>query len=166
MSLEEKLTQFREKYYKENTKATFFKNSQKMACAEEITKTFSIEELLFKSISIENNKIIINYPLIKTFINPTIYPNILQHVEYLTNIILSSYEIFEIHLNIQSFTMTAAQRYNELIKDFCHKYLNSDYEKKLHHIYIQNPPGIIRLLQSMFYPFISESAKTKVIILK
>jgi len=166
MSLEEKLSQFREKYYKENTKATFFKNSQKLACAKEITNTFSIDELLFQSIYIDNNKIIVNYPLVKTFINPTIYSNILEHVEHLTKNILSNYEVFEIHLNVQSFTMTAAQRYNELIQDFCYKYLNSDYEKNLKHIYIHNPPGIITLVQSMFNPFISESAKTKVIILK
>ena len=29
------------------------------------------------------NKIIVNYPLIKTFINPSIYSNILQHIEKL-----------------------------------------------------------------------------------
>ena len=166
MSLEEKLFQFREKYYKENKKNTFFKNSQKMACAEEITKTFSVNELLNKGVYREHNKIFVDYPLIKTFVNPTIYSNILQHVEYLTGVILSQNEYFEIHLNIQSFTMTAAQRYNELIKEFCNIYLNSKYEEKLKHIYITNPPNIISILQTMFHPFISESAKDKVIILK
>ena len=166
MSLEEKLSQFREKYYKENKKATFFKNSQKMACAEEITNKFSIDELLLKSIYIDNDKIIVKYPLIKHFINPTIYPNILQHMEYLTNIIISKHDLFEVHLDIESFTMTAAQRYNDLIKEFCYKYLNSYYEQKLKFVFIYNPPGIISVLQSMFYPFISESTKTKVIILK
>ncbi len=166
MSLEEKLFQFREKYYKENKKNTFFKNSQKMACAEEITKTFSVNELLNRGVYMENNKIFVDYPLIKTFVNPTIYSNILQHVEYLTGVILSQYEYFEIHLNIQSFTMTAAQRYNELIKAFCNIYLNSQYEEKLKHIYIMNPPNIISVLQTMFHPFISESAKDKVIVLK
>lgn len=166
MSLEEKLFQFREKYYKENKKATLFKNSQKLACAEEITKSFSVDELLNTSIYANQYKIMVDYPLIKTFINPTIYTNILQHVEYLTQHILSQYSHFEIHLNIQSFTMTAAQRYNELIKDFCNIYLNSQYEDKLKHIYIMNPPNIITILQTMFHPFISESAKDKVVILK
>ena len=166
MSLEEKIFQFREKYYKENKKTTFFKNAQKLACAEEITKQFSIDELLFKSIYVDCNKIIVNYPLIKTFINPSIYSNILQHVEYLTNMILSNYQSFEIHLDVRSFTMTAAQRYTDLIKDFCNIYLNSQYEEKLKHLYIHNPPSIIGLIQSMFYPFISESAKDKVVILK
>ena len=166
MSLEEKLFQFREKYYKENKKATLFKNSQKLACAEEITNTFSVNELLNRGVYSEHNKIFVDYPLIKTFVNPTIYSNILQHVEYLTGVILSQYEYFEIHLNIQSFTMTAAQRYNELIKEFCNIYLNSQYEEKLKHIYIMNPPNIISILQTMFHPFISESAKDKVIILK
>ena len=166
MSLEEKLFQFREKYYKENKKATIFKNSQKLACAEEITKSFSVDELLNTSIYANQYKIMVDYPLIKTFINPTIYTNILQHVEYLTQNILLQYSHFEIHLNIQSFTMTAAQRYNELIKDFCNIYLNSQYEEKLKHIYIMNPPNIITILQTMFHPFISESAKDKVVILK
>ncbi len=166
MSLEEKLFQFREKYYKENKKATLFKNSQKLACAEEITKSFSVDELLNTSIYASQYKIMVDYPLIKTFINPTIYTNILQHVEYLTQHILLQYSHFEIHLNIQSFTMTAAQRYNDLIKDFCNIYLNSQYQEKLKHLYIHNPPSIIGLIQSMFYPFISESAKDKVVILK
>lgn len=166
MSLEEKINQFREKYYSENKKAIFFKNSQKLDCAKEITQKFSVHELLNKSIYIDHDKIMVNYPLIKTFINPTIYSNILQHGEYLICVILSNYPYFEVHLDAQSFTVTAAQRYHNMIKEFLKSNKYRQYEEKLKHVYIMNPPNILSILKNMFHPFISDSTKNKIIIVK
>ena len=146
------------------TKNSFFKQSQKFACAEEITKNFELSNLFQQSIYIEEHKIIVHYPVIKTFINPTIYDNILNHFDALISNILIYYKDFEIHLDIKSFTMTIAQRYNELIKLFCNKYLNEKYAKKIKNIYIYNPPNILSVLRKIFHPFISENARSKIII--
>ena len=163
-SLEEKINEFQNKYYKENKKNSFFKQSQKFACAEEIIKNFQLNKLFENCIYNEEHKILVHYPIIKTFINPNVYDNILNHFDTLIENMLINHNEFEIHLDMKSFTMTAAQRYNELIKKFCNKYLNEKYEKIITGIYIYNPPGIISVLRTMFHPFISEKNRSKIII--
>tara|TARA_B110000008_G_C16763685_1_gene481668 strand:- start:138 stop:647 length:510 start_codon:yes stop_codon:yes gene_type:complete len=162
-TLEEQLKEFRNQYYQENKKATIFKNSQKFACAAEVTKKFTLNQLLEKSIYMNENKIIVNYPLIKTFINPNIYSNILQHFENLTTQILIKNDIFDIHLDMNTFTMTAAHRYTLLIQEFCSKFLTEKYDEKIQSIYLYNPPAIISVLRSMFSPFISANIRSKII---
>ena len=43
-NLEDQLNKFREQYYQENKKNTFFKTSQKNDCAEKVVQHFSIEQ--------------------------------------------------------------------------------------------------------------------------
>ena len=163
-SFENIINDFQDKYWNENKKKSFFKGSQKFACAEETIKNFPLSELLENCIYSDEYKIIVNYPLIKTFINPNVYDNILNHFDTLVKNILINHNNFEIHVDMKSFTITAAQRFKELIKQFCSKYLNEKYEKIINGIYIYNSPSIISVMKTMFHPFISERNRTKIII--
>ena len=68
---------------------------------------------------------------------------------------------------MKSFTVTAAQRHNEIIKEVCKHYLtNETYIARIEHIYIQNSPAIIDVIRSMFAPFMSSNAHKKITFLK
>lgn len=166
-SLEDQLKMFQKKYYKENKKNIFFKNDQKFDCASKVTEKFTLKELINKSIYIDKEyNIIVSYPLIKTFIHPSIYPNFLDHIEKLTTFVLEKIPSYTIHIDLQSFTITAAERYSGLIKQFCSIYLQkTEYNDTLKNIYIHNPPTVIDIIRTMFSPFMSSSSKDKIIVL-
>ena len=167
-SLEKQLQDFQEKYYEKNKKATFFKNNQKFDCANEISKNFSLEELINKGLYIQdNNKIIVHYPIIKTFAHPGIYDKFLEHIDILSEKILLTQPSYDVHVDLYSFTVTAAKRYSDLIKQFCSIYLQkTDYDETINKIYIHNSPSVIDIVKTMFSPFMSNSSKDKIIVLK
>ena len=81
--------------------------------------------------------------------------------------LLQVYNVIDIHVDMDTFTMTAAQRYNELIKTFCSKYLqNEERIKQFKTIYIQNSPSVIEVIRKMFSPFMASSARDKLVFLK
>lgn len=166
-NLEKQLDEFRQNYYKKNEKTFFYKQSQKTDCAEKITQEFSLSYLLEKSIYSHKHVIFFHYPVIKTFIHPRIYSNILSYIDNMIEQTLQQYEIIDIVINMDSFTMTAAQRYKDIIKIFCNKYLQNDENlKKFKTIYIQNSPSVIEMIQKMFSPFMSQKATGKFVFMK
>jgi hypothetical protein len=157
------LTKFREEYYITNKKNVFFKKTQKNDCAEKVTQQFSLEHLLQTSIYINNNVLFFNYPIIKTYLYPGVYNSIITHSDKLFNVLIQTHETINIHIDLKSFTVTAAQRHNEIIKEVCKHYLtNETYIARIEHIYIQNSPAIIDVIRSMFAPFISSTVQNKI----
>ena len=73
-----------------------------------------------------------------------------------------------VHFNMNTFTITAANRYKELIQMFCEKALQSDsiYHTKLQAIYLYNYPTIIPVLTQLFSAFVDSSARGKVVMVK
>ena len=166
-SLEKQLEEFRGNYYQNHQKNTFFKESQKNDCAKKLTQQFSLVHLLEKSIYSNKHVIFFNYPLIKTFMHPGIYSNVISYIDNMIEKLLQVYNVIDIHVDMDTFTMTAAQRYNDLIKTFCSKYLqNEERIKQFNTIYIQNSPSVIEVIRKMFSPFMSPSARDKLVFLK
>ena len=118
-NLEDQLNKFKEQYYQENKKKTFFKTSQKKDCAEKVVQHFSIEQLLQNSVYINKNTIFIDYPIIKTFIQPNNYYLVMDYIDKIHDYMFTNNETINIVIDMKSFTITAAQRYMELIKQFC-----------------------------------------------
>ena len=168
-SLEEKVQAFKQQYYSKENKSFFSSSSKKFKCAQEVSNQFNLVELMHDSIFIMENtcKIYVDYPKVKSFVNPDNYDAIRQHVYALSEFILRSHSNFELHINLKTFTITAAQRYKDLITLFCNQYLNASSEcDKLSLLYIYNTPKMVQAIQSMFSPFISQSHKNKIILLK
>jgi len=69
-TLANKLEKFKEQYYQENKKNTFFTKSQKKDCAEKITQHFSVDQLLQNSIYVKESVLFFDYPIIKRFLHP------------------------------------------------------------------------------------------------
>lgn len=165
--LENKLAKFREEYYNKNKKKTFFKKTQKNDCAEKVTQQFSLNELLEESIFRKEHVIFCNYPVIKTFLHPNIYESIMNHIDTKLIFLLENFNVIDIKIDMKSFTITAAQRYNDLIQCFCKKYLqNENFIQRIQVIYIVNTPSLIEVLRKMFSSFMSSTVNEKIIFLK
>ena len=170
-NLSEQLDNMTVKYYsKHGSKPHLFKNTHKLACAKEITSHIPIETLLEQTIVIkpDTNQIHIKYELLKRFACPSVYVTIVEYISDLVNFSITSYGSFEMHIDLNTFTVTAANRYNDLIRMFCEKALqkNSIYQNKLKHIYLYNYPSIISVLTTLFAGFVDESARGKVVLVK
>jgi len=169
MNLDDQLAKYKGQFYSDNKKNTFFKGKQKLECANEIAKQIPIEKLLNNSIYIIPNCdfIYIDYPMIKQYLCPETYDAISEHMFKLNTIIIKQYGYFNIRVNLKSFTVTAAQRYSDLIKQFCSLYLNDTTQSNsIQSIQIYNRPTVMEMLLNMFSPFINKESRDKVEFVK
>lgn len=169
-SIEGKLRSMKSKYYSENRTNRLFKNSQKLACAKDITMQLDIEPLLNKTINIaENtNQIHADYTIFKLFANPSVYAAIIDHIDKLIVVCVKEHNSFELHINMNTFTITAAHRHSQLIRALCETTLQkgSLSQTNLHHIYLYNYPSIIQNIIKLFSGFVDDSTREKVILVK
>ena len=132
-------------------------------------KKIPIEQLLINSIYIIPNSsfIYIDYPILKNFLCPETYDAVSEHILKLNKIIVKVYGHFNIRVDLKSFTITAAQRYSDLIQKFCGLYLNeTEQSNNIQTIQIYNRPTVMEVLLNMFSPFISKESRDKVEFIK
>jgi len=148
----------KEDFYQTENKKTFFKKSQKMDCAKKVSETFPIEKMIDTTIYIipNTNKIILNYPIFKLYATEKIYPNIIEKIMTLYEILLETYSTYEVHFILDTFTITAAERYKNVINMFCKGCINSrkNYIDYLHKMYIYYTPSMIESISTILKPFI------------
>lgn len=142
------LNKFKSTYYTDNKKNVIFnKNSQKYDLAEKMCAEYGFEPLIAKTIYAvpETNRVFFDYPIFKLFAHPTIYPNIVDYAFAIFTQLIQTYGSFEFHVNMDTFTVTAAERYKKIIELFCRNPAEGDIEftKFLTKIYIYNTPGMI-----------------------
>lgn len=168
-NLEKILQNYKDKFYETNKKNTFFTKNQKLDFAKAVAKKFSIDELLTSSIYNEENtnKIHMSYPLIKNFLHPNIYQEVINHVFNISDKVIAKYNTYEMHVDLKGFTITAAQRYSDLITTFCKKYFSDGSETNSMAVtYLYNSPNVIDIIKKLFIAFISEESKKKIVIVK
>jgi hypothetical protein len=168
-NLLEEVKEFQDSYYSQNTKNLFLKNSQKLECAKDITKNFNIFDLIKKTIYIipNTNKVYIDYLIYKLYANPNVYNNIVNYTFNIFSECISKYGDFECHINLNTFTITSAYRYNDMIELFCKKCLttsNPSYSMLLSKFYIYNSPAMMENISKIFSHLINLEVKSKLII--
>lgn len=154
------------KYYKENEKGVFNKNKQKNELSKHICTKYGLQQLLEAAISVKNSTIHINYVILKSFINEDNGIVIVNYIlEKFRNVIFN-HGNFSVSVNLESFTMSAAQRYIEVIKLFCNECLNDQVEftNKLKEFKIVNPPNIMERLFQIFRNFVNAEVKSKIVL--
>jgi hypothetical protein len=112
-----KIKEAQDEYYSDCGKNVFFKKNQKLECAHEITKKIDLDELLHYSMYIipNTNRIFTDYTVLKTFLCLEVYvPTILKFID-LVEECLSKYGCYEYYLNLDTFTISAFERYKEII---------------------------------------------------
>ena len=119
----EDISKIQTDFYSSQRKNIFMKASQKSECAEVITRQIPLEDLIRNTIYIVPNScsIYMDYPLFKTYVNPVNYQEVVNHIFRTINDVIHQCGTFEMHINLHTFTISAAERYNQVIQSFCNE---------------------------------------------
>ena len=161
------MEQYKDEYLQSKGKNTFFKKNQKIDCAKEISQTFSLEDMIQQTVfNIPNtNKIVFDYNVYKLYAHPGNFETIVEGVIRLYDNVLLTYSSFEMHVLLNSFSISAAERYKHAIQLFCNKSINSDtqYSELITNIYIYHTPVMIESISTLLKPFIDKRITNKVV---
>jgi len=154
-------------YYSDNKKNTFFKSSQKMECATTVTNEIGIDALIQKTIYIipNTNCVFMDYTVFKTYATPDNYNKIVGYILSLFDYCIANYGEYYAHVNLDSFTISAAERYKNLIECFLTNCMSSEsqYSFKLKHMLIYNTPNTFNNISKLLMPFIDPLVRQKIV---
>lgn len=157
-------------YLDKNGKNIFLKKNQKMDCAKEISQTFSLEDMIKKTVfNLPNtNKIIFDYNVFKLYGHPDNYDTIVNMVILLYNELLLTYPCFEVHILLKSFSISAAERYKGAIQLFCNRSMNASnaYSELISKVYIYHTPSMMEAISKLLNPFIDPNVRKKLHIIQ
>lgn len=164
------MEQLQKQFYEQNGgKNMFFKKTQKNEIAKSVSENFELARLLSESIyMIGENEIIIDYPTIKMFIHEDIYENIVNHILNLYRECILTYGKFSVNINLNGFTVSAAERHKNailLFSNICIQSSDFDYANLTQKLRIFNTPACIQLLVQMFKPFFANGIEQKIELL-
>lgn len=168
-----RVQEFKNDYYSNNSKNIFFKKKQKMDCAKEISQNFQLHELieLFVCCIPNTPNIYLDYNVFKLFANETNYQMIIEKILQRIDECIFTFGHYNIHLNIDSFTVSAGERYYsfiELYVNICLIYSEKNnfmYSDKLCIMYIYYPPSVLDILDKLFKKTIEKAVREKFIII-
>lgn len=145
---------------------SLFRSTNKLNCAKMVSDNIDIQELIKHTTLIipNTNKIYIDYIVFKSYAHDQVYDILIKNVIHLFNACIESHNSFEIHLDLNTFSISAAQRYKPLIQILCNECLSSQTPlmSYLTTFRIYNTPYMIDSISTIFRPFISDQIKNKV----
>ena len=151
-----KINELKESYYSTNTKKTFFKKSQKMDCAKFISESIDLNTLIDNTVYAIPNKNVVffNYPVFKYFANPDNYDLIIDHIINVFKYMIQYYGKYDVYIDLTSFTVSAAERYKDIISVFCNSCLNdgTNFSEMLINFHILNPPAVMEMIVKILKP--------------
>ena len=166
----QKMNEVQNNFYSSNQKNTFFKKSQKIDCAKEVCNNIDVNEMIAKTIYVipGTNKIYMDYTIFKLFAHPEIFDLIIQHIINTCRYLVTYYGSLEAYINLDSFSVSAAERYRGLIQKYCNNCLheNTDFAILLTKLNILNTPSVIEMIVKIIKPVIDKSVVNKVVFHK
>jgi hypothetical protein len=164
--LNNKLESLKNNFYQNNKKNIIFKNEQKKKCATIINQSIDLNVLLQNTfLTFENKNIIyFQYNVFKTYATDDIVINLTNYLFQIIETLISKYGCFEMHVNLDSYTVTAHERYKNMyitFFDLC-KSNNMVFSDKLSILNVYNTPSVIHSLRAFFAQFIDKNAVSKI----
>ena len=157
-SLTNKIAQLQNNYYAINNKKTFFKSAQKNDCAASISTHIDFDELIRNTIYNipQTNRIYFDYTIFKTFATEQCFEWISDRLVQITENCIDTYGSFEMHVNWNTYTISAHERYKRMYPIFSAKCLQSKFQfsEKLTHMHVYNIPSMMESISSIIRPFI------------
>jgi len=169
--LEREIEKTKEEFYSETGgKNMFFKKSQKYDCAKKVVDTFSLETLLKRTCCIieNSNSVHIDYPILKTYASPEVFDAISEFIIMNFQHVKNTYGCLNVYLNLDSFTVSAAERYKGLIEAFCAKCFqkNTGFAPVVTAFVVYNSPKMIESIGHIVMPLMEENVKKKLHVCK
>lgn len=143
-------------YYESHKKNSVFKYKQKMDCAQQVTDEFDVKKMIECTAFIVPNKNVIyfNYLVFKLYGNDSNQRDLYEYFKGLITQTLEKYDTFEVHVNLKSFTISACQRYYNIITSSFNE--NTFFTDKLSKMVIYNTPTIVNQLTSLLYTTVKD----------
>jgi hypothetical protein len=117
------IVKLQEEYYANNNKHIFLKKNQKYDCANVISQKIDITLLFKRTLYIlREGEVYFDYVFFKTFIHPDIFDTFLDYVNTISFEYIDTVETYNLHLNLNTLTISAFDRYWGLIKQILQKY--------------------------------------------
>jgi len=166
------MEKMKQKYYIENPKNMFFKKSQKMDCAKQLTDSpeFHLETAIKNTVFLlpDSNRVFLNYEIFKYYGHEGNYETVVNYILSIIMLCISKFETFEFHVNLQSFTISAAQRYKPAIQLFMQKCISekTEFSKLLSKMVIYNTPQLMSEIAIFFKPMIDPMVTDKIVLYK
>lgn len=166
--LSKKIEALKNNFYSTTGKPVLFKSAVKKQCATMVSNEIGIDSLLAHSIFIvpNTNKIVFDYTRFKLYANPDNYIRIVGFISDKIRTCVHIYGAYEVHANLDTFSVSACHRYKEVIQLFCSYCIsaNSDYSDELMCMYIYNTPSMFHQISSILRPFIDVSILSKLVL--
>ena len=149
----------KESYYETHKKNMFMKSSQKFDCARDICSKVDIVGLMNQTFWIVPNKnqVFFDYRVYKLYGNPDNFQLVIDNVLHMAKWCIREYGTFEIHLNLASFTISAAERYKPMIQMFCDICMSQtevEYLKHLITMKVYNIPTVFEHISKLLMPIL------------
>jgi len=165
-----KVEELKQLYFEINKKNLLFKKLQKDDCAKYISEKIDVNLLIEKTVYIipNTNIIMIDYPVFKLFANGDNYTKIIDHIMNLFDYAIKYFGNFEVNYNLESFTVSAAERYVPAVKEFCNRCLTQStrYSDLMTTFRILNTPSVMDMIITIFKPFSEKTVIQKIVLLK
>ena len=166
--LSKKIEALKNNFYSTTGKPVLFKNTIKKQCATMVSNEIGIDALLAHSIFIlpNTNKIFFDYTRFKLYANPDNYILIVGFISDKIRACVHTYGTYEVHANLDTFSVSACHRYKEVIQLFCNYCIsaNSDYSNELMRMYIYNTPSMFQQISTILRPVIDVSILSKLVL--
>ena len=162
------MEKFKSDFLDTEGKNTFFKKSQKLDCAKKMSQAFNLQEMIQRTVFIipGTNKIMFDYTVFKLYACPENYDIIVNFIIHLYDSILLQYPSFEANVNLDSFTVSAAERYKGVIQIFCNKCMNTQtkYSQLITKMNIYYTPSMIESISTLLKQFIDTDVKNRIVL--
>jgi len=167
-SLVEMMEKYQQEYYQSQGKNMFFKKSQKQDCAKGVSQAFPLEEMINRTIFLlpQKNKLVFDYTVFKLYATSENYEAIIQRVIESYDLLLREYPTFEVHIILDGFTISAAERYKSVIQIFCNKCMTSEtrYTQYITCMYLYYTPSMMESISALLKPFIDPDISQRIIM--
>jgi hypothetical protein len=147
------------------SKILFDKNHIKSTQIMEKIKQKQFDEILNGIGHIKDNSIIIEFKFFKYFSMPVTHNLITSHIDQLITDLVSKYDNFDVHVNLQSFTMTDADKHKNYVKSV-NGYFSEKYPDKLNTCYVYNASFVFETIFKIIGGFMDKDTLKKLVLVK
>jgi hypothetical protein len=154
-------------YFTKQKKNIFFKTRQKSECADAVCSNFDLKTLLHHTMyNIPNtNKVYLNYPIFKQYANENNQEIIVNYFVELLSQSIKEHKMIEFHLNVNTLTVSATERYKKIIELFAQGCLKNatSFTNSISFLYIYYTPHMFETIFKFVRPFMDPLLVKKII---
>lgn len=163
----DRINKLRNDYAAENKKGLFSSKQYKFDCANSVLKTIDIETLLSSTLTILPNSyhLFFDYTVFKTYATPELYDTIMKYAINKISYCISTYGKYEMHVNLNTFSVSAFHRYKTIIETYSHECNTNhkEFYEKIVKMHIYNIPSTIETISQLVGPLMPLQVRQKVI---